>query len=112
GREEIGAGDFERPLHGTDFPNLGLRERHVIAEINIRGAARPELMAMRTIHVRIRPGPLVQPGGFLIGITQPAGSFILTSLVLATMARMPTCSRARSWLSMTCPSEKGDCPFG
>src|SRR4051812_23462582 len=55
--DDLGAVDAEVSLHGSDADRLGAIERFGVTKLDVDGAAGAELMAMRAVHVQVRPGP-------------------------------------------------------
>src|SRR5207302_10862706 len=68
GGHNAGVGNLEGSLYGPNIEDLGLRERHLMTQGKVRGATRPELMAMGAIHVQVGASSFVETHGWVMGI--------------------------------------------
>ena len=73
-------GNFKGALHGANLQGLGLIERHFIAQLEVRCAARSELVAVGAIDLQVGTGADVEIRLGIIGAVKLIMRFRLGGL--------------------------------
>ena len=71
--DQLGIVDAKGPLGRADADRPRLGQRQLLVELHIRRAPAPKPVAMGTLHVQVRPRPLIERLGRMEGVGQPGG---------------------------------------